>query len=365
MSINHSKKIVIDARMYNSSGIGVYIQNILLGIKDHEVKIIVSANFGKTLTGFNIIPSNIKSYSVKELFLLPFKIPKCDVFWSPHYTVPIFWIRAKKRVVTVHDVYHVTAISELSFLKKLYARFLIQWALWVSDKVITVSDFSKSEILKYFRCTATKIEVIKNGVKAVGVIKEWVYLQDAYKLPSRYLLFVGNVKPHKNIRGLLEAYLRLDDWHRKHYKVVIVGVKQGFITGDLRLFDWIDSHPKLKSDVVFTGYVHDDDMDSIYHYASLFVFPSLYEGFGLPPLEAMLNKCPVIASDAASIKEVCKDGALYFNPNSFHEISVLIAQLLDSDVQRKSLIESGIRVAKSYSWASSIGAHVRLFNEKL
>lgn len=355
-------KIVVDGRMYESSGIGTYVKNILSGIKHDRVKIIAPADLKHKLIGSEVIPCNLKIYSLKELLLLPFKVPKCDVFWSPHYNVPFFWIPAKRRVVTIHDVYHVTPVSKLPLIKKLYSRLLIQWALLISDKVITVSDFSKTEILKYFQCAPSKIEVINNGVKQVGVVKEWEYIQSKYKLPAKYLLFVGNVKPHKNIRGLLEAYLKLSERHRELYKVVIVGAKDGFITKDSKLFTWVNSNPDLKGQVIFTGFVADCDMDSIYHYASLFVFPSLYEGFGLPPLEAMINKCPVVASNVASIVEICKEGALYFNPTEHHEIAELIDLVLNSDELRKSLIKSGSEISKSYVWENSIIAHRKVFS---
>ncbi len=256
-------KLIVDVRMYHSSGIGEYIRNTLRGL-DHEkidIGYITSYNIPIELKDKKNYRMKAGIYSPLEQLLLPFIIPSCDLFWTPHYNTPLFWIRAKKRIVTIHDVYHVTPLSDLSFFKKLYARLLMQGALWVSDQVITVSEFSKKEILAYFDCRPGKINVIKNGVRQSVRWKNFNYIKEKYGLPDQFLLFVGSVKSHKNIQVLLKAYMALDDGLRERYKVVIVGKKDGFLTEDKKLFSWMLSQDMLQSKVIFTGFVDGDVLD--------------------------------------------------------------------------------------------------------
>ena len=294
--VNSRVTLCIDCRMINHSGIGTYIRNLIpYFIEKYDTVLLGDPD---ELIGFNaknIISLKSKIYSIAEQIELFRKVPKCELFWSPHYNIPLLPIMSNHRVVTIHDVYHLAFYNELSRKQKIYAKLVINAAVKLSDKVITVSTFSKNEIIKYTGCKPGVIAVVYNGVDQ---FKKDTFNRDVnavYNLPLNYILFVGNVKPHKNLKVLLKAYLLLSDELKQQYKVVIVGKRDGFLTGDEELTRWINTHPEIQADIVFTGYVANDDMDVIYQNASLFVFPSVYEGFGLPPLEAMLNNCPVIA----------------------------------------------------------------------
>ncbi|MBS7562857.1 glycosyltransferase family 4 protein [Mucilaginibacter sp. Bleaf8] len=355
--------IVIDARMVNASGIGVYLKNILHGI----------ANLGKvTLLGnpaelsefrdYGVIPFLEPIYSIKEQVKLRKLIPDCDIFWSPHYNIPLLPIKAKRRFVTIHDVYHLAYYNQLSMAQRIYAKIVINGAVRLSKQVITVSKFSKDEIIKHTGCNASKISVIYNGVKDTPSVNiTFNELANHYHLPQKYLLFVGNVKPHKNLKTLLQAYLLLSEELRSEYKIVIVGKKDGFITGDPELFNWIDQNPGLSDRLIFTGFVADEHMDAIYKYASLFVFPSVYEGFGLPPLEAMLNQCPVAVSNAACMPEICGEAALYFDPMKPEDVSEKIQSGLTDSSLRQTLIEKGNKHTALFTWQESIKQHLQMF----
>lgn len=357
--------MLFDIRMINSSGIGTYIKALLPALSK-QFKITLLTDDVKTLTGnradSETLIFNAPIYSVKEQ-LKYLTLPPADVFFSPHYNTPILPIKAKFRVVTIHDVYHLAYYNQLSFAQKCYAKLVINRAVKLSDKIITVSEFSKSEIIKYTGCTADKITVIHNGVKQSVILQPPDEVRQKYNLPEKYLLYVGNVKPHKNLKVFLDAYLLLAPEVRDQYKVVIAGKKDGFITGDNNLFEFIDQTTTLKNNVVFTGYVEDEDMDSLYAMASLLVFPSLYEGFGLPPLEAMLNNCPVISSDAASLPEVCGDAALLFNPIDSDDLASKITDVLKDDVLKRVLIHKGATHVKNFTWEASVKKHLNLFNE--
>ncbi|NGX30320.1 MAG: Glycogen synthase, partial [Candidatus Anoxychlamydiales bacterium] len=319
------KKICIDARMIESAGIGTYLKSILKNLKEkvlekEKFKIFLIVNSKvkeKKLEAYKWLSKNFELifldapiYSIKEQILLPFKIPKCDLFFSPHFNIPIFPIRAKKRLVTIHDVYHLAFFSKLKFLEKIYAKFFIHKAAMQSDKIITVSNFSKSEILKYTKAKPDKIEVIYNTLNPIFLnktkitdLKKNKKKIDKYKIPKKYFLFVGSLKSHKNLLNLIKAYEEMEKEYPDVY-LVIVGRSKN-LKNSIDIQEILDRNKTLSKKIKIISDLKDEDLASIYEKAIALVFPSYYEGFGYPPLEAMSMKCPVIASNRASIPEVC------------------------------------------------------------
>jgi len=302
----------------------------------------------------------LKIYSLKEQLELYKKNPKSDFFWSPHYNIPLLPIKATKRIVTIHDVYHFAFFNTLNLQQKLYAKFVINQAVKKSDIILTVSKFSKNEIIKYTH-TTKNIEIVYNAIdfNKFKVIKDRVLLDKVrkkYNLPKNFLLFVGNVKPHKNLKNLLLAIKDLNK------NLVIVGKKDGFITGDNGLLDIIKRN-NLENKIYFTGYVDDEDISVIYNLAEIFVFPSLYEGFGIPPLEAQACGTPVIVSNAASLPEVCGDSTLYCNPYDINDIKENIVMLLNNEVLQNELIQKGFENIKRFSWKKSAEKIIKLIKE--
>ncbi|MGY3211542.1 glycosyltransferase family 4 protein [Mucilaginibacter sp. HD30] len=359
--------MLFDIRMINSSGIGTYIRALLPAICQ-QFKTTLLTNDPDVLTGINnnfeILNFEAPIYSIKEQIKY-ITLPPVDILFSPHYNSPILPVRAKKRVVTIHDVYHLAYYSQLSYTQKLYANLAINRSVKLSDRIITVSDFSKTEIIKYTGCSPEKISVIHNGVKQLTTLRPLNHVRKKYGLPDKYLLYVGNVKPHKNLKIFLDAYLLLVNSIKDEYKIVIAGKKDGFITGDNSLFDFIDTNSELKHNVIFTGYVEDNDMDTLYSAASLLVFPSFYEGFGLPPLEAMLNNCPVISSNAASLPEVCGDAAIFFEPFDKEDLAFKIMKVLRNGRLRRDLVSKGALRVKKFAWEVSAQKHLQLLKDLL
>ena len=360
-------KICIDARMVSNSGIGVYIRNyteyilknncfaevILLG-----KKIDLNKAFGH-FSNWRCHEMNVPIYSIKEQFVLPFLIPQCDIFWSPHYNIPLLPIRAKKRVVTLPDTAHLALSEPFDFglIKKLYANIVFKAATLLSDVITTISEFSKNEIIKYTGVSPSKVHVILLGINSTlfEKITDEVLLiktREKYKLPQKFILFVGNIKPHKNLSSLLDAFL-IANSDIETYKLVILGKKEGFITGDGKVFEKINENKVLQEKVIFTGYVAEEDLPTIYNLASLFVFPSIYEGFGFPPLEAMACGCPVVCSNSASLPEVCGESVLYVNPTNASEIAAIIVKVADDEKLKDVLIQKGIIQSKKYVWEQS------------
>ncbi len=357
-------KLCVDARMYNHSGIGKYLQMLLPYICNaYETTLLGDLESLKSLSSAaHIIPFYSPIYSISEQRKYNKVINSGDLFWSPHYNVPLMSIKCKKRVATIHDVYHLAFYNELSRKQKIYAKLVINAAIKFSDKIITVSAFSKNEIIKYTGCKPGEIAAVHNGVDQFKTDTFNKDIHTTYNLPSNYILFVGNVKPHKNLKILLKAYLLLNDELKQQYKVVIVGKRDGFLTGDEELTRWINTHPEIKADIIFTGYVAHDDMDAVYQNASLFVFPSVYEGFGLPPLEAMLNNCPVITSEASSLPEVCGDAAFYFNPKNEKELCAKMTEVLTKKEIKDTLIIKGQEHIKHFTWDECAAKHIEIFN---
>ena len=185
------------------------------------------------------------------------------------------------------------------------------------------------------------MSVVHNGVDAA-----W-YKGTQKKRPGAqpYLLFVGNVKPHKNLGRLLDAFDLLKD--RIPHSLMIVGQKDGFITGDKEVVRRAERFGKR---VQFTGVLSDDKLRGIYAAADLLVFPSLYEGFGLPPLEAMACGTPVACSRAASLPEVCGNAVEYFDPQDSKDIAEKVLKLIQDGKRRKSLKNEGLKRVKGFSW---------------
>lgn len=340
--------ITIDCRYENCSGIGRCIREIvprLLDYKEHNFTLIMSANpnaeFYKKCQGrADLIYSTAKMYSLQAQLELPKIIPECDLFWAMHYDAPLLPLKARKKMATIHDVCHLALTDEFSALKRLYAKVVLKAVGRHYDQIITVSDFSRREIEKYISPKAL-IDVIYNGVTRIN--------PKPLKTDYPYLLCVGNVKPHKNIIRLLEAYAAYRKQTDTPLKLLIVGQAEGFLTGIKNLGEILTAQ-ELKDNCVFTGFVDDETLAGLYKNATAFIFPSLYEGFGLPPLEAMSYGTPVIASNAASLPEVLGDAALYVNPYNLEDIAEAMIKVTRDKALREKLIAKGQEQCRKYSW---------------
>ena len=350
-------KIAIDSRMINNSGIGTYLRNMIpVLLEGFQLTLLGNINELKDYSNFEslkILKCDSPIYSIKEQFELYSKIPKCDVFISPHYNIPILPIKAKRRIVIIHDVYHLAYYKSLDLKQKLYAKFMINFAINKSDNIITVSEFSRSEIIKYASCDPQKLMVIYCGLDDKNFRKNLSVdyaqkIKQRYNLPEKYFLFVSNIKPHKNLKNLLLAF-KLFLKNNYNYKLVVVGKKEGLITRDSEVFDIIEKNEQLNQNVIFTGYISNDEIASFYKHATALVFPSFYEGFGLPPLEAMICNCPVISSTAASLPEACGDAALYFEPDNPVKIAEQMQKLISNKDLRDQLIKRGTENYKKFN----------------
>lgn len=364
-------KIVIDARMVESSGIGTYLQyHLRFMIDDLRFKTILIGNKRRLEEifkgkGVEIINCDSKIYSIEEQIDLITDIPECDLFWAPHYNIPLFY--RGKMIVTIHDICHV-AMPEFfpGFLRQKYAKYVIGKAIKKSCVILTDSEFTLSELQKHFQVDKNKVKVIKLGVSNIynnEKSADWKILEE-HKISNPYLLYVGNIKPHKNIERLIKAFGIINKKIPVKMDFVFVGKKEGFITGVDGLEEILGKE-ELNNVYFIDKQIDENNLKILYQNASCFAFPSLYEGFGLPPLEAMACGCPVVASKAASLPEVCGDAAYYVDPYDVNSIADGIYNVLIDDRLRNTLIQKGLERAKLFDWKKTAEQTMEVIEETL
>ncbi|MFA7087956.1 MAG: glycosyltransferase family 1 protein [Patescibacteria group bacterium] len=393
-------RIGIDARFYGpiGKGLGRYTQEVV----DNIIKITSANPPDGDGTGFNYViflsPDNFDEfisndfrikkvkiscrwYSLSEQLAMPFYIwrERLDLIHFPHFNVPI--LTPVKFVVTIHDlilthfptVRATTRSHFLYYIKNLAYRLVILSALRRSRKVITVSEFTKNDIINKFNIKPEKIKVIYEGVANLSKGRDSLFVSKLdneetlaqYHIPNNFLLYVGNAYPHKNLEALLRVFSKLHVMY-PDLRLVLVGKKDYFyerIQETARAFNlWQKGN--INSPVIFPGYVPDSQLEILYTEARAYVFPSLYEGFGLPPLEAMARNCPVISSDCASLPEVLGDAAIYFNPKDDLDMIDKIKYVLDNNIQ-DDLRDRGRARAKKYNWWECARETLEVYKEVL
>jgi glycosyltransferase involved in cell wall biosynthesis len=256
--------------------------------------------------------------------------------------------------VTIHDCIHLRFPQYLPHKgAHAYARIFLWTATHQADRIITVSEASKRDILQYFRIPPEKIEVIYNGIddrfwtspseEAIGRVRE------RYQLTDPFVLYAGNIKPHKNLDRLIEAFHQLRTEGFDQLKLLIIGDE---VSKYATLRRAVHRY-KLHKHVRFFGFVPDHTLAALYRLANVFVFPSLYEGFGLPPLEAMASGTPVVTSNVSSLPEVVGDAAVLIDPHDPEAIADGIRRVLTDATLREQLRAKGFARAKEFSWVRS------------
>ena len=342
------KLIGIDARMIEMSGIGTYIQH-LMGQSIYDYAIGSEELIRKYDRDVKIIPFEAPIYSPQEQLLFPNKAVKAagiSLMHFPHYNVPLTY--RGHYVVTIHDLIHLIFPEYLgSRAKYWYAKFLMTQAVQRAHHIFTVSENSKNDIQQYFGTPDKKITVTYNGVDDDFRVKcksEIDYLYKKYDIPrdKKLILFVGNLKPHKNLDTLLEAVKMMD---RNNVMLLLVG--KAFKNMDL---ETKEEKLGIKDLVIHTGLVTKEELIDFYNLADVFVFPSLYEGFGIPPLEAMACGTPVIAANNSSIPEVIGDAAVLVDGKSPEQISFSISMLIEDSHKAGEYITKGLIRCNDFSW---------------
>ncbi|HDS5084901.1 TPA: glycosyltransferase family 4 protein, partial [Klebsiella pneumoniae subsp. pneumoniae] len=255
-------------------------------------------------------------------------------FYSPGYNSPFFFL--KRTIFTIHDLNHIDFMENSSFLKRVYYNLILKRACRKAKKIFTVSEFSKQRIVNWAKIDKEKIFVLGNGVS-----ESFNYNVPKYQCDFKYILVVGNRKAHKNEPRALEAFLSADI--DKRVKIVFTGNISDPLKAIIKSYNAADR-------VIFSGRTSDQELASLYKSAEFLLFPSLYEGFGLPVIEAMACGTPVITSNTTSLVEISKNAALLVNPNSTDAIRSSIEQLFYDEELKLQLSTKGLIVAKSFIW---------------
>jgi glycosyltransferase involved in cell wall biosynthesis len=293
--------------------------------------------------------------------LANFPRPDFDLYFEPHF-IPLD-IKSRRRVVTVLDFSFARFPQWHPQDKVQYFQRHFWEKIKKADRIICISDFIRKEAIQEFGFPPEKVKTVSLGVdpKFFRIFSpgERLFAHPRHNLPEKFILFVGSLEPRKNLSGLLHAYRRLKPLWRKEFKLVFAGL-QGWENKAI----W-EQIQQLREDVLYLGYVPISDLGKLYNRASLFVYPSFYEGFGLPPLEAMACGCPVVVSQEASLPEVCGEAAHYVNPHEVDSIAAGIEKVLDDEAYRQGLVTKGLGRGGQFTWEKSAREHLRVFEEAM
>jgi glycosyltransferase involved in cell wall biosynthesis len=340
--------LTADLRMIRHSGIGRYLRNLLPlllpQLQATEIHILAPRALLDNPSWLQdprirLIDTHAPIYSIAEQRLLT-TIHSKNLLWVPHFNAPLY--RRGPLVVTIHDIAPLAMPQILNNpLKRAYASLLIHRAVAQASAILTVSNFTRSELLTRLHVPAEKITVTPLALDTA-----WPHTSPPHIEPdgTPYLLFVGNVKPNKNLTLLLTAFASVAG--KLPYRILIAGKHHGHGTTDEAVLHQAES---LGDRLRFTGELSDADLQRLYAGASALVLPSLYEGFGLPLLEAMSLNCPVLCSTAGSLPEVAGPAALYFNPHNPTELATHLLHLQDPTVTANLRTAGHLRL-QTFSW---------------
>ncbi|MFQ1917380.1 glycosyltransferase family 4 protein [Aeromonas veronii] len=329
--------IKVNARILNrpTTGVQRYLQSIMAA-RSHSVNV------------EKISPAGYFNGHLWEQ-LISFELNKGDVLWSPSNTGPLYC--ANPHILTMHDFATLDHPEWTSRKFSTFYRFLLPRLATRCDGIIAISEYTKSRILYHSNIPPEKVTVIKNGV-APSFFKPattggGAALRDKYGIPhGRFVLSVSSIEPRKNLGRLLNAWKSICDLIDDDIHLVLVGRANPRIFSDAGLSD-------IPPRVIFTGFVDDHDLPNIYQHAYLFAYVSLYEGFGLPPLEAMAAGVAVLTSNSTSIPEVVADKAITVDPYSVADIADGLLLLLKNDSLRLRFAQAGFEHAQLFSWRNT------------
>ncbi len=293
-------------------------------------------------------------------FALPLNLflgKRPDIFFSPSHYAPRF--SPIPTVISIMDLSYIH-FPELFAKKDLYQ--LVNWTKYSvknAKKIFTISNFSKNDIIKTYQVPEGNVIATHLGIKvqnSKSKIKTMDDLSKKFGIKKDYILFVGTLQPRKNIERLIEAFSKIQ---KDQLQLVIVG-KRGWLYEDILK---APEKYKVENKVKFLDFVEDEDLPGLYKNALCFVLPSLYEGFGLPVLEAMRQGCPVLISNVSSLPEVGGEAAMYFDPENVDNITKALEKVIASEKLRQEMIKKGYEQVKKFSWEKTAKKTLEVLQE--
>lgn len=362
-------KIGIDARFYGpkGKGLGRYTEKLIKNLekvdsKNQYVIFLRQENineYNPENKNFKKVLADLKWYSLEEQLKMPklIKEHQIDLMHFPHFNVPILY--KGKFIVTIHDLIllrfptkRATTLGPFLYkFKYLAYKLAINSAVRRAKKVITVSEFTKKDLIEYFKIKKNKIAVTYEACDRINKnqfsVPENKFLEK-HKIDKPYILYVGNAYPHKNLEGLIDAYKEFKKRTNYSHQLILVGKEDYFYR---RLKQDTYSEGLLHDNsVVFFGFASQNNLAYLYSKASLYVFPSFIEGFGLPGLEAMSFGLPVLSSNTSSLPEIFGRAAKYFDPYDKKDLVNKINIILYNKKIQKSMSEEGYRQIEKFNW---------------
>ena len=348
--------ISIDARMLGHSGIGAYIRNLLENLAAFEngsVFEVICRRQG-SLAGlprerFRFVAARSPIYSFREQWEIARLARHAQVLHSPHYNAPL--LHRRKLVVTIHDLIHITDPTfKRTLAARFYARPILNLVARRADRIIADSEFTKQQIVEHLAISPAKVTVIYLGVDKhfcpQNRRQAFLRASSLLGLGRPYILFVGNLKPHKNVRTLIQAFSQTCVRRDVDHQLVILGDDPIWKASLVRECEKLG----IRERVLFAPQVPYEDLPWVYAGAEILVMPSLIEGFGLPVLEAMACGTPVVCSRAASLPEVAGDAAEYFEPTRLDDLAAALERVLGSSELQETLRCEGLARVKLFSW---------------
>lgn len=378
-------RVAIDIRRITEFGVGTYTRNVvrtlarldpeneyfLIGIPDRIGRRGRMGDIGPLPPNFITVDGQPNEFSLASYLELHriLKQNRCDLLHVPH----LFWKPQGipcPYVVTVHDLLdHMYRVNSQSALQRSLHLQFTKRVLQHAARIFAVSNFSKADTVRLFEVPGEKIEVIYNAIddsfrQGHAGQAERQFIAERYQVNTPFLLYAGRISPHKNVVRIIEAFAALKNELNKEakfddLKLIIIG-------------DEVSKHPDLRracvkggvqNDVRFLGFVPIDVLRIFYDQAKIFVFPSLYEGFGLPPLEAMAHATPVVTSNTSSIPEVVGNAAVMVNPENVFEIMRALHRVLLDQPLRDKLKARGLEQAAKFSWDASVARMMEIYRE--
>jgi alpha-1,3-rhamnosyl/mannosyltransferase len=364
-------KIAFDLRRIANPGIGRYMkclaESIIAQTPQYEYLLILPPRSEGIVDAPNAqkLCIGLKYYSFREQLELPRILSrhKVDLLHSPHFLLPL--MRPCPALATIHDVIYLACPEDMpSSAGRLYYRTMMNACSRMATRIITDSEYSKAEIIRYLRPDLAKIDVVYPAVdpffQCPANPAQIALVRSKFGIDSDYILCVGIYKPRKNHAGLLKAFQLLLRGEMQSQLVIAGPMGEG-----RSVLERLAAELGIVDQIIFTGFVHDADLRALYSHARVCVCPSLYEGFGFTVLEAMACGTPVVCSSATSLPEVAGKAALYFDPHKPEEMAVQLRSAFFDDAMRASLITEGHRNLLRFSWEETARQTLAVYYQAL
>lgn len=379
------KKVCFDIQslVKEKTGIGWYTNKIINNIEHDDIRM---AGMCFDFLGRNKVVSKFEDIKVENIYInkyIPSKVyklltgylpinydwffPKGDIYHFFNFVAPSI-SKKKKVIITVHDMVYKVFPETVNRKTLFMLNRDLKRSIDRADAIITVSQHSKKDLMKYHDVEENKISIVPPGIEydfykgGQDVSSETQQeMQKKFDLPDKYILYLGTIEPRKNISSLIDAFMFLPEEIRNEYKLVIAG---GVGWKAKSIVDKVSNH-QFSDRIILTGYVDEVDKPYLYGMASVFVFPSLYEGFGMPIIEAMACGTAVVTANNSSLPEAGGEAALYSDALDIRRISENIKSIIVDDSIRDECVQKGIKHAQRFSWEDSAKKTVKVYEELL